>query len=94
MSTLAAPVAQPKAARSRRHSRLGVTGWVAAVIVVLATLVAVAGPWLTPHDPNLADLASAWIGPTLTTSSARMPRAGMSCPASWRGPGPRCSVRC
>ncbi len=64
MSTLAAPVAQPKAARSRRHSRLGVTGWVAAVIVVLATLVAVAGPWLTPHDPNLADLASAWIGPT------------------------------
>jgi peptide/nickel transport system permease protein len=32
--------------------------------VVLVTLVAVAAPWLAPHDPNAVDLSSALAGPS------------------------------
>lgn len=66
MSTLTSTVATPagtKPARARRRTGLGVTGRIAATVVGLAALVAVIGPWITPQDPNVADLASAWIGP-------------------------------
>jgi peptide/nickel transport system permease protein len=32
--------------------------------VVLVTLVAIAAPWLAPHDPNAVDLSSALAGPS------------------------------
>jgi len=34
------------------------------VFVVLITLVAIAAPWLAPHDPNAVDLSSALAGPS------------------------------
>jgi peptide/nickel transport system permease protein len=45
------------------HSRLGVTGSIAACVVLLAALIAVIGPWITPYDPTFAELSNAWIGP-------------------------------
>jgi len=42
---------------------LGVTGTIAAVAVAIAALLAILGPWIVPHDPNLSDLSSAWLGP-------------------------------
>ncbi|HJQ07368.1 MAG TPA: ABC transporter permease [Nocardioides sp.] len=51
-----------KSARSRRR-RLGPVGWTCAVVVGLAALVAVIGPWVAPYDADLSDLASSWIGP-------------------------------
>ncbi|GAA3654464.1 ABC transporter permease [Nocardioides ginsengisoli] len=63
MSAVAAPAAGAEPARARRRTGLGITGWVAATIVGLATLIAVIGPLVTPYDPNLSDLVSAWIGP-------------------------------
>lgn len=62
----AAPAANAGAvAPTRRRGRrgLGPTGRIAAGVVVLATVVAVVGPWVTPDDPNAADLAQAWIAP-------------------------------
>lgn len=56
-----AGVAAPTGRRPRRG--LGRTGRIAGGVVALATLVAVVGPWITPDDPNAADLALAWIGP-------------------------------
>ncbi len=67
MSAVAAPIAAPAAGtspvRRRRRTGLGITGWVSVVVVGLATVVAVIGPWIAPHDPNQADLVQAWIGP-------------------------------
>lgn len=63
MSAVAAPVAGARPVRRRRHTGLGVTGWVSVVVVGLATVVAVIGPWVAPQDPNQADLVQAWIGP-------------------------------
>jgi peptide/nickel transport system permease protein len=61
-SAVAAPATSVP--RRRGWSRgLGTTGWIAGGVVGLATLVAVVGPWVTPHDPNQADLVNAWIGP-------------------------------
>jgi len=36
----------------------------ALVVLVVLVLVAVFGPWLAPHDPNLIDLANALSGPS------------------------------
>lgn len=63
MSAVATPAAGTTPVRARRRTGLGVTGKVAAAVVGVAALVAVIGPWITPHDPNVADLATAWIGP-------------------------------
>ena len=60
-----APV--PRAAARRRRGipglrGTGVLGHAAAAVVLLAAIVAVAGPWLTPHDPDRIDLANAYVG--------------------------------
>lgn len=47
----------------RRGRGFGTSGWLAGAVVGAATLLAVAGPWITPHDPDLPDLAAAWLGP-------------------------------
>jgi peptide/nickel transport system permease protein len=39
------------------------------VIAVLLLLVAVAGPWVAPHDPNRQDLAAIRVGPVWTGGS-------------------------
>lgn len=48
---------------ARLRTRLGMGGLVCAAIVLLATLVAVFGPWVTPFDPNLTSLSDAWLAP-------------------------------
>lgn len=40
----------------------GPIGHVSAAIVAIAVVVAVAGPWLAPHDPDAVDLRFAYVG--------------------------------
>jgi peptide/nickel transport system permease protein len=40
----------------------GVLGYAAGAVVALAAIVAIAGPWLAPHDPDHIDLANAFVG--------------------------------
>ena len=47
----------------RLRGQLGITGAIAAVVVVIATLVAVIGPWVRPYDPNVSNLSDAWLAP-------------------------------
>lgn len=61
-ATLTSATTTPARTRGLR-SKLGVTGTIAAVVVVLAALIAVIGPWITPYDPTFAELSNAWIGP-------------------------------
>lgn len=63
MSAVLATSALTETRPVRRRSRLGTTGWVGAIVVGTAALVAVVGPWIAPHDPNLADLTQSYIGP-------------------------------
>lgn len=63
MSTM---VAVPGTRRSRSLSGLrgtGVAGMVSAVVIALATIAAVFGPLLAPYNPDLPNLALAWVGP-------------------------------
>lgn len=46
------------------RSRLGVSGAIATTIVAIASLVAVIGPWIAPHDPTIANLSQAWLAPS------------------------------
>lgn len=62
-SAVAASATGSRPTRGVRRTRLGVTGRVAAVVVGVAAVVAVAGPVLAPYDPDVADLAQAWIAP-------------------------------
>jgi peptide/nickel transport system permease protein len=60
-----APAVSPATRRRRGVPGLrgtGALGHAAAAIVVLAAIVAVAGPWLAPHDPDRIDLANAFVG--------------------------------
>ena len=43
--------------------RLGKAGTAAAVVVAIAVLAALFGPWLAPGNPDLPDLQIAWVGP-------------------------------
>lgn len=61
-ATLTTPVASRSRGR-RLGSKLGLWGTIAAVVVVLAAVIAVIGPWITPYDPTFAELSNAWIGP-------------------------------
>ena len=44
-------------------ARLGKAGTAAAVVVAIAVLAAIFGPWLAPGNPDLPDLQIAWVGP-------------------------------
>lgn len=59
------PVAETVTAPThrRRLPRLGVVGWVSLAVVVLALVIAVIGPMITPFDPNSSDLSYANVGP-------------------------------
>ena len=64
MSTMA--VAQPLRRASAAWSALrdtGVAGMVSAAVIVLAVVVTVFGPLLSPHDPLLGQLANSYFGP-------------------------------
>ncbi len=41
----------------------GVVGHVSAVVIALAVLIAIIGPWIAPHDPDATDLEFAYVGP-------------------------------
>ncbi len=56
--------AQESPRRRGLRSRLGVSGAIAATIVAIASLVAVIGPWIAPHDPTIANLSQAWLAPS------------------------------
>ena len=43
--------------------KLGVAGTICAVVVGLAVLAAVAGPFIAPYSPTLPNLQLAWVGP-------------------------------
>ena len=67
MSATAAAV--PAETTSRRSAwtllkATGPAGIAAAVIILLATLVAIFGPLLAPYDPTLSDLSLSWVAPT------------------------------
>ena len=47
----------------RAPTRLGKAGTAAAVVVAIAVLAAIFGPWLAPGNPDLPDLQLAWVGP-------------------------------
>jgi len=47
----------------RTPGRLGKSGTVSAVVIALAVLAALFGPWLAPYAPNSGDLQLAWVGP-------------------------------
>jgi peptide/nickel transport system permease protein len=58
------------AARGTRRSRslsglrgTGVAGMVSAAVIALATIAAIFGPLLAPYNPDLPNLALAWVGP-------------------------------
>jgi len=59
------PVAEvEEAAPSRRRLRqLGWVGWVSIAVIVVALLLALVGPLLTPFDPNFSDLSFSNVGP-------------------------------
>jgi len=57
-----------KVARERSRSGViratGPAGIASGAVIALATLVAIFGPLLAPHDPNLSDLSLFYVGPT------------------------------
>jgi peptide/nickel transport system permease protein len=44
--------------------KLGFTGWIAVVILVLLVAMAVFAPLIAPHDPNQGDLLAVYSGPS------------------------------
>lgn len=50
--------------RRRTTTGLGVLGTSALVVCVLLMVLAVVGPWITPHDPNSIALENAYVGTT------------------------------
>jgi peptide/nickel transport system permease protein len=63
--------AVPLSGSASRHSRAwamlratGPAGITSAVIIAVATFMAVFGPLIAPYPPNLPNLSLAWVGPT------------------------------
>jgi peptide/nickel transport system permease protein len=48
----------------RRIRSLGVVGITSAAVIVIATLIAIFAPLLTPQDPNAANLGATYLGPS------------------------------
>ena len=62
----AIPVAVPAGRRGRAVALLratGPAGIASAVVIAIATFVALFGAFLAPYDPNLPNLSLAWVGP-------------------------------
>jgi peptide/nickel transport system permease protein len=64
----AIPVTVRSTTRSARAVGLlratGPAGIASAIVIAIATFVALFGPLLAPYPPNLPDLSLAWVGPT------------------------------
>ncbi|MGA8457803.1 MAG: ABC transporter permease [Streptosporangiaceae bacterium] len=67
---MSAQVSTMVVARGTRRSRslsglrgTGVAGMVSAAVIALATIAAIFGPLLAPYNPDLPNLALAWVGP-------------------------------
>ena len=76
MCTVSAAVGVPAAtaapAAGRRARRAGVLGLlratgaggiISAVVIAVATVLAIIGPWVAPYNPDLPNLSLAWVGP-------------------------------
>jgi peptide/nickel transport system permease protein len=62
--TLRAVVPSRGTSIKRRIRSLGVIGIASAVVIVIATLIAIFAPLLTPQDPNATNLAGTYLGPS------------------------------
>ncbi|HLY47785.1 MAG TPA: ABC transporter permease [Solirubrobacteraceae bacterium] len=62
--TLVAAVPSRGTSLKRRIRSLGTVGIASAVVIAIATLVAVFAPLLTPQDPNASNLAATYLGPS------------------------------
>ena len=49
--------------RRRSFRGIGLVGLLCAIVIGLATLIAVIGGWLAPHRPDASNLNFTWIGP-------------------------------
>ncbi len=76
MCTVSAAVGVPAAttapAAGRRAGRVGLLGllratgaggMISAVVIVIAIVLAIIGPWIAPYNPDLPNLSLAWVGP-------------------------------
>ena len=76
MCTVSAAVGVPAAtaapAAGRRAGRTGVLGllratgvggMISAVVIAVAIVLAIIGPWIAPYNPDLPNLSLAWVGP-------------------------------
>jgi peptide/nickel transport system permease protein len=41
----------------------GVGGMISAVVIAVAIVLAIIGPWIAPYNPDLPNLSLAWVGP-------------------------------
>lgn len=73
MSTaVGVPAAPAVPAAGRRAGRAGVLGllratgaggMISAVVIAVAIVLAIIGPWIAPYNPDLPNLSLAWVGP-------------------------------
>ena len=49
---------------ARRLKETGIVGMISAGVLLIATVAAVAGPYVTPQDPDLPNVSFAFIGPS------------------------------
>lgn len=59
-----ATLTRDSGSRRRTTTGLGILGTSALVVCVLLMVLAVVGPWITPHDPNSIALSNAYVGST------------------------------
>lgn len=68
MSTLASASAEvrsrPAGARLWRRARRNALSFAALIVIVVITLLALAAPWVAPHDPDATDAAAVLEGPS------------------------------
>ena len=72
MSTAVGVPATAAPAAGRRARRAGVLGllratgaggMISAVVIAVAIVLAIIGPWIAPYNPDLPNLSLAWVGP-------------------------------
>ena len=62
----AAPAAGRRARRAGVLGLLratGIGGMISAVVIAVAIVLAIIGPWIAPYNPDLPNLSLAWVGP-------------------------------